>query len=274
MRSREFCEAGEALRWSLRPCGKFCECSSGRARLSSLASYGQRAAGAAQFVPLSADASVVTLPGEQCSTVIPLSKLPDSLLWLCCFTGRAAAECKRHWCLHAVLAGRSSRGASFLHKHCRTCYSPLLYLYGYGVASAALQSKSGLWCTAPMLLRAKLLSRNGWHQYTSVLQEYPPGTLQLTGVLGLAAVLYGIYAARKGRAPPGEPGALAAQQRCGRAAEISLLCFASIFHVVASLSLCWAGALHPCGPPSQYGASHVCSLQGVILQGLVLPALL
>ncbi|KAK9838189.1 hypothetical protein WJX81_007822 [Elliptochloris bilobata] len=39
-----------------------------------------------------------------------------------------------------------------------------------------------------------------------LFRDYPPGTLQLTGVLGLAAVLYGIYAVRNGRKPPGEAG--------------------------------------------------------------------
>ena len=48
-------------------------------------------------------------------------------------------------------------------------------------------------------------SFHGEHRHCAGLQDVPSSTLQLTGVLGLAAVLYGLYALRSGfkRDPPG-----------------------------------------------------------------------
>ena len=97
-------------------------------------------------------------------------------------------------------------------------------------------------------------------------------------MLGLAAVLYGIYAARKGRTPPGEPGALAEQRHCCWAAEIALLCLCQQLPpsacAASTAPACADLVLHPCSPPKPVWRQSPLPLASVTVQGSVLPAVL
>ncbi|KIZ05701.1 hypothetical protein MNEG_2263 [Monoraphidium neglectum] len=72
-----------------------------------------------------------------------------------------------------------------------------------------------------MINEIRRLLELAWSRLASLLQGAPPGSLQLTGVLGLAALLAGWYHLRGGAAPPRPPAGSSSRAAAGRGSTSS-----------------------------------------------------